>query len=206
MSTGQPLEPISNELDIARLITTRYNIGTGDCFLGVKLISRDLKVSPDIDLLRVDVNKWRPQENTAIGFELKVLKARKYRGDHWRISLEPFFQGLGQVLTYFEHGVDRAALIVGFHKNCDQHPDEVKDAEELLKRHCALFKASIFASFPYLEIYSIKNENLETVLYSPNWNNERFPHQSDDAKLRHESIFKLQFAPKRSCKQELVAT
>lgn len=84
-----------------------------------------------IDLLRIYINQFHPEQNTAIGLELKVLP-RKY-GDRWHVNLGPFYQGLGQVLTYFEHGVDRAALVVGFHKNCTDHPNETKDAESLPK-------------------------------------------------------------------------
>jgi hypothetical protein len=90
------------------------------------MISRDLKVMPDIDLLNLYVNKWHPEENTVVGLELKVLR---YHGGRERIELAPFYQGLGQVLTYFEHGIDRAALILGFHAETDRHPEEVDAAE-----------------------------------------------------------------------------
>src|SRR3989304_1515036 len=125
MSSKGEIHSIRSELDIARQLITRWDIGHfGDWYVGVSLIARDLKVSPDIDLLRVYTNQYRPEENTAIGIELKMLKPRKYGENTWRIPMSPFYQGIGQVLTYFEHGIDRAALVIGFHEECDRHPTE----------------------------------------------------------------------------------
>ena len=194
MTSEKPSESIRNERDIANILTSKWNIGgSGDCYFGVNRISKDLKVSPDIDLLRVYVNQWQPQENRAIGFELKVLKPRRYRDENWRIGLDPLYQGLGQVLTYFEHGIDKAALILGFHNDCKLHPNEVKEPEELLKKHCVFLRETVFANFPYLQIYSLRNGSLETLLFHPNWEKACFHHESDDVKLRRDSIFKGQF-------------
>ena len=192
--SGEESKVISNERDLARLLTTRWNIGIGKCFLNVKLISRSIKVSPDIDLLRVYTNQWHPEENTSTGFELKVLR---YNGRQRRVNLEPFYQGLGQVLTYFEHGIDRAALVVGFHKDCEQHLREAKDAQELLVKHCNFMKSSILRSFQYLEILSIRNGDLARLVHDSNWDRARFSHLSDDAKLARDSIFKLQFSSEK---------
>jgi len=64
---------ISNERDLAQLLATRWNIGgVEEWYFSVKRISKDLRVSPDIDLLRVYVNRHYPEENRAVGFELKV--------------------------------------------------------------------------------------------------------------------------------------
>lgn len=187
---------INNETDIAHQLITRWQIGhSGNWYFAVNLIARNLKVSPDIDLLRIYINQFHPEQNTAIGLELKVLKPRKY-GDIWHINLGPFYQGLGQLLTYFEHGIDRAALVVGFHKNCTDHPNETKDAESLLKTHCAILKDSIFAAFPYLRIYAMNDGKLETLLGNAGWDEARFVPRSADAKLRRDSIFKMQFASK----------
>ena len=200
MSSGD-LSHLRNELDLGRILTTRWNPGgLGEWYFGVNLISRDLRISPDIDLLKVYINEFRSQENTATGFELKVLKPRKYGKATWRISLGPFYQGLGQVLTYFEHGLDRAALVVGFHGDCNEHPAEVKDAEQLLAAHCTFLGASSLRSFPYLQLYSIRNGEFRPLHYSPDWEKARFPPHSEEAKLRRDSIFKLQFASKRSCR------
>jgi len=207
LSSSQLRGNVSSELDVARFITTRWNIGgLGEWYFGVNLISRDMKVSPDIDLLKVYVNQFRPQENTTTGFELKLLKARKYGKATWRIDLDRFYQGLGQVLTYFEHGLDKAALIVGFHENCNEHPSEAGGADRLLKTHCSFLGSSVLRAFPYLQIYSLRNEELKLLHHSPDWDKARFPHLSDEAKLRRESIFKLQFASRKSTRPDLART
>jgi len=100
-------------------------------------------------------------------------------------------------MTYFEQGIDRAALVVGFQKSCNEHPDEVALAKALLGWHCTFLKTSIFASFPYLQIFSIKNGDLDTLLYSSDWGRQRFSHLSDEARLLRESIFRLQFVSER---------
>jgi len=197
MSSKGEMHPIRSELDIARQLITRWDVGhIGDWYVGVSLIARDLKVSPDIDLLRVYTNQYRPEDSTAIGIELKMLKPRKFGENTWRIPMSPFYQGIGQVLTYFEHGIDRAALVIGFHEECDRHPTESKQAERLLRTHCSAMKSSILAALPYLLIYSMKGGSLESLVSSPNWDRVRFPIQDQETKLRRDSILRLQFAPK----------
>jgi hypothetical protein len=88
----------------------------------------------------------------------------KYHRGRRRIELAPFYQGLGQVLTYFKHGIDRAALVVGFHTETDQFPDEVAAAEKLLKEHGDQLKASVLRNFPYLHIACVRGENLDGIV------------------------------------------
>jgi hypothetical protein len=199
MAFREAAQEIKSELDLAYLFTKRWNIGgVGEWYYAVNRISRNLKVSPDIDLLRVYINEFHPEESRAIGVELKLLKLRKYSGDNWRISLDPFYQGLGQVLTYFEHGIDRAALVVGFHTDCNERPNEVKAAEQLLKTHTNFLRGVLQALFPFLIVYSLREEHLETLVPSPDWDSKRYPAFSNDAQLRRASIFKLQFVFKKS--------
>jgi hypothetical protein len=182
---------LDDERSLARLLVRRgWGFGRGDYYYRVNMISRDLKVTPDIDLLNVYVNQWHPEENTATGIELKVLK---YHRGRKRIELAPFYQGLGQVLTYFRHGIDRAALVVGFHTETDQFPDEVAAAQKLLKEHGDQLKASVLSNFPCLQIACIRGENMEWIVHSADWDKARFFHQSDDSKLRRDNIFKIQF-------------
>jgi len=162
----------------------------GDYYYAVRMIAKDLKVTPDIDLLRVYVNPHYPEENMVIAFELKMLK---YHQGYRCIGLSPFYQGVGQVLTYFQHGIDRAMLVLGFHTNTEEHPDEVKDAEELLKAHGNQLKTSVFGNFPFLQIAYVRKDNLEWVLYQSDWERARFPYSSDETKkLRRENILQKQ--------------
>jgi len=182
---------LNNERDLARLLMSkRWDFGRGRYYYRVTMISRGLKVTPDIDLLNVYVNQWHPEENTAVGLELKVLK---YHAGRERIELTPFYQGLGQVLTYLQHGIDRTTLILGFHAETDGYPEEVNVAEELVKKHSDYLKESVLRNFPYLQIAYVRGESLERVLYSADWEKARFFHQSEDSKLRRDSIFKIQF-------------
>jgi hypothetical protein len=190
---------IRSELNLARLIADRWNIGrSGKWYYAVNRISRNMKVSPDMDLLRVYINEFHPEENRALGIELKLLKLRKYRGNNWRISLDPFYQGLGQVITYFEHGIDRAALVIGFHGDCAERPNEVRAAEQMLKLHCNFLRGILQSLFPYLQVYLLKDDQLAVLVSSPNWETARYPTFSNDAQLRRASIFNLQFASKGS--------
>lgn len=187
-------EELEDELDLANFIINKYNLAYGEYYYGINLISRNLKVTPDIDLLNVNINDYHPEENTVVGFELKVLKYYSRRN---RIELSPFYQGLGQVLTYFHHGIDRAMLIVGFHNNCGEYPEAIKDASNLMKRHCELLKVSTLIAFPYLSIASVTFGSLEFLLHVSDWDRQRFHPQTEEAKLRRASIFKKQFSSKK---------
>jgi len=185
---------IRDELDLAQFIVNKYRFALGTYYYGINLISRNLKVSPDIDLLSVYVNERRPDENTAVGFELKVLRYHKGRK---RIELSPFYQGLGQVLTYFQHGIDRAMLIVGFHKDCEEHPEATRDVVDLMKIQCNLLKENISTYFPYLQIISLMVGSTETLLFIPEWDKKRLQPKTEDTKLRRTCIFNKQFSYKK---------
>ena len=192
LSSGQPTESLTllDERNLARLLIKRWRFGIGDNFYAVRMIAKDLKVTPDIDLLNVYVNPHHPEENTVIAFELKILK---YHRRYKRISMTPFFQGLGQVLTYFQHGIDRATLVMGFHPDTEAHPDETKQAEELLKEYGNYLKTSVFRNFPYLQIAYVKKADLEWVLHQTDWDRARFPYSSDrNRELRRENILQKQ--------------
>jgi len=181
---------ILDERDLARLVMKKWRFGLGDYYYAVRMIAKDLKVTPDIDLLSVYVNAYHPEQNTVIAFEFKILN---YHQRYKRIMLTPFYHGLGQVLTYFQHGIDRAMLVLGFHSSTDEYPDAVKDAQESLKTHGDSLKTSIFSNFPYLRIVSLRKGDLESVLYHADWDKARFPFLSDGSrKLRRENILQRQ--------------
>jgi len=180
-----------DERNLARMLMKRWRFGLGDYYYAVRMIAKDLRVTPDIDLLNVYVNPHRPEENTVIAFELKILK---YHERYKRIVMSPFYQGLGQVLTYFRHGIDRAMLVLGFHPNTETLPDETEQAEELLKEHGNQLKTSVFRNFPYLQIAYMRKEDLEWALHLNDWDKARFPCSSDrDRELRRDNILQKQF-------------
>jgi len=70
-----------------------------------------MKISPDIDLL--DINEHQQiafERGIVTGYEVKLLKYRK----NWkRVDFSPIYKGIGQVLSYFQFGVDKSILVLG---------------------------------------------------------------------------------------------
>ena len=185
----QPTDRTGDEGDIARLLTSRWHLGSGDFFRCVTCIARDEKVVPDIDLLRVYSNPYHPEEDQVVGYELKLLK---YHEGYKRIPMDPLYSGLGQVLCYFQYGVDRAELVLGFHSNCDSHPEHADALERQLKEVCEFLGRSVFAHFPYLCISMIRGDSRNYLLYKSDWENAVFSHD-ETAKLRRQCILRKQF-------------
>jgi hypothetical protein len=181
---------IRNEQDLEDLFLKHWrHLASGDYYHCVKLISRNMQVSPDIDLLAVDFNPTHSDLNRLVGFELKVLSCRAYGKKEkcqWRISLAPFYEGLAQVLTYFEHGLDRAALVVGFSEECEKHPEQLRHTEKFLQRHCSFLSESVLRNFQYVQIFTMRGDRIESLLKIPNWSTERFSFYPRDEKLSEE--------------------
>lgn len=81
----------------------------GEFFPRIKSIARK-KIYPDIDLLEIKESKTG---TIIIGYELKLLKYDKIKG----LSLNAFYQGIGQSLLLFKHGVHRSVLALAFHQS-----------------------------------------------------------------------------------------
>jgi len=110
----EKLKRFDNEDHLLLLLYTE--VAYGERYAKVTTISRT-RLFPDIDLLVIE----RPYNREPLikGFEVKVLNRR-------RSIFNPFYTGLGQVLSYFKYGVEQAWLIVGI-------PSEVsKETEEKL--------------------------------------------------------------------------
>jgi hypothetical protein len=117
--------------------------------------------------------------------------------------LGPFYEGLAQVLTYFEHGLDRAALVVGFSEECEKHPEQLQHAENTLKRLCSFLSESVLRNFPWLQIFIMKRDVIESLLKIPNWPMERFVFYSqneklsDEVKLRRSNLLQQQLTGRK---------
>jgi len=82
-------------------------------------MSRKIEVSPDIDLLIIgEVReqfgmRFRTRKET-IGYETKLLTYRK----NWnRFDYRSVYQGLGESLLYFNYGLEKVFLVMGFDTN-----------------------------------------------------------------------------------------
>nr|MDO8132640.1 hypothetical protein [Candidatus Njordarchaeum guaymaensis] len=80
-----------------------YTGDKGRVYPKVSSIPKGRKIAPDIDLLEI---KNIGQTESIIGYEVKLLRKTDPYG--------PFYAGLGETLSYFKNGIDKAYLIMGF--------------------------------------------------------------------------------------------
>ena len=88
----------------------------------VKKISRNIEVTPDIDLLCID-----RKNKITIGYEAKIVS---YRKDWNRYIYDAIYRGIGQALLYSLYGIDKTHIVFAFFSN----NDVPRDAIEKLKR------------------------------------------------------------------------
>ena len=98
---------ILNEDDLLYMLYKERRKNNFKVYPKVSEIPRGKKnmILPDIDLLEIDANRSK-----VMGYEVKVLKYRKTSNN---FPLGGFYKGLGQVLCYFQHGVEWAYLVLG---------------------------------------------------------------------------------------------
>jgi len=77
----------------------------------VKKISRNIAVTPDIDLLCID-----RENQTTIGCEAKIVS---YRRDWKRYVYDAIYRGIGQALLYNLYGIEKTHLVIAFFSNND---------------------------------------------------------------------------------------
>lgn len=144
-------------------------------------------ITPDIDLLEV---RPRKQIETAvanvIGYEVKFLR---YRKKSKSFNLSGFYKGLGQVLCYFQHGVQRAYLVIGL-------SEAPKDIIEKTKNHIQKIweflenRFSPIKNYVSIEIRSPPYEKEPLVSIPPHL----FPVTTDkDIKHKHSCLIRLEF-------------
>jgi len=95
-----------SEDDLLVYYLQRYVNNRKQFFPKVQAIST-LPTSPDIDLLFINQEK-----RLVIGYEFKVLKYYK----NWTrkgVSYRPIYEGIGEALAYFQHGIDKCYLVLG---------------------------------------------------------------------------------------------
>lgn len=118
------LSEISNEDDLLAHLMVKHKIGQ---FAKVKQIST-ISISPEIDLLSIE-------GQSAVGYELKLLKYNKrLKG----VDFKPLYSGMGQMLLYLNHGVNRSYLVIGLSPtliggNVSSTNAKIEEATRLLK-------------------------------------------------------------------------
>jgi hypothetical protein len=65
------------------------------------------RLTPDIDLLKIEHPSGK--EPFIVGYEVKLLGKKEI--------FNPFYAGLGEVLCYFQYGIDQAWLLIGIPSN-----------------------------------------------------------------------------------------
>lgn len=98
------INEVRNEDDFLLYYMEHYAKNKKMFFPKVHMIST-LSTSPDIDLLFINQEK-----KLVVGYEFKVLKY--YTG--WkRVDYNPLYSGIGEALSYFQHGIDKCYLVLG---------------------------------------------------------------------------------------------
>ena len=135
---------IRNEDDFLFMRYQEYKRGELKVYPKVSSIpkGKDTKIAPDIDLLSIS-----KKMNLIEGFELKYVWEKSPR-----LS---FYSGLGQVLSYFRYGVDRAYLVLGLF-NMDSN--KMNKIENKFREYCLFLGPGILEKMPYLEINLFKED------------------------------------------------
>jgi len=150
---------------------------------------KDNIITPDIDLLRVRPHKQigaTGHKADVIGYEVKFLKYRKKSNS---FNLDGFYKGLGQVLCYFQHGVQQAFLVVGLSY---APQDVIKKTKNHIQRIWEFLKNWFLPITNYvsIEIRSPPYEEEPLVSIPPHL----FPVETDeDIKHKYNCLIRLEF-------------
>jgi len=99
---------INDEDDLIVFLANILNERHQRVYAKVKIISRNIEVTPDIDVLNITSS-----ENT-IGYETKVIK---YHKTNKRYIYQEIYKGIGQALLYLNYGIDKAYLVMAYQNN-----------------------------------------------------------------------------------------
>jgi len=156
-----------------------------DVFPKITAIPKGHRITPDIDLLEI-----RDYEKKVIGYEIKLLKYSAQKND---VPLTPLYAGLGQVLCYFQFGVDQVFLTLCICKIPQNRQGLMRTLETKLKEVCNFLERFFLNYSPYigLELYR-QDESYPITLMSPK---QSFPIISDkEIEHRKECLIRRQFS------------
>ena len=133
MSQKIKFEHLENML-IAKILQDRpHPFNYGRLFPHVSSIGGK-RINPDIDILQKI-----PDHNLAVGYEVKWLHHFEKKGISWY----RFYQGIGQVLCYFLHGVTHACLVLGWDALLRKDASRILDYFKFFEKLVTSSKAEI---------------------------------------------------------------
>jgi hypothetical protein len=125
-------EMIESEDDLVVYLGKLIKSDTKEVFPKVDILSRNIDISPDIDLLVID-----NENKCTIGYETKLVQ---YVTNWNRYNYNPFYSGIGEALLYFQYGIDKVYLAIGIeYKNeiLNEHKNKIdgkiRDVVDLLE-------------------------------------------------------------------------
>lgn len=115
---------ITSEDDLLVYVGKKEGHYPNEVYPKVKIISRTIEVSPDIDLLNIAqvterIGVKTKTSKATIGYEVKLLK---YRKDWRHFNYSQIYSGIGQTLLYLNYGIEKAYLVVGFETDSVPRP------------------------------------------------------------------------------------
>jgi len=111
---------IKTEDDFLFMTYQQLKTKGGEYYPKVTSIPKGKRITPDIDLLAIDRYTKPPG---IVGIEVKLVR----KSDPFKY----FYQGIGEVLCYYQHGVDRACLLLGLF---NMPPNKADELEERLRK------------------------------------------------------------------------
>jgi hypothetical protein len=154
------------------LIWQYVNEFIGEKYPKVTTIAKT-RLTPDIDLLKIE--HIYGKEPFVVGYEVKLLGKKEI--------FNSFYAGLGEVLCYFQYGIDQAWLLIGIPSNAPT------DTENRIQKIWEFLKSSRIVP-TYLGLRLIR-ERMNPVDIKPEG---KFYTSSGDVKYMRESLLKRQFS------------
>jgi hypothetical protein len=151
----------------------------------VKVIARKVKISPDIDLLKINTDS---KEIT--GYEVKFLKYVKNwkRHNYFRI-----YEGIGESLCYFNYGVDKVYLIIGVDNTSVPYEYQKNVYEKLSNDIQTVFILLNLNNYLGLDVVEQKSDKL-IHRFPMVTIKQKFPPFTDDIKFRKQTLFNGEFS------------
>jgi hypothetical protein len=163
------------------LLVWQYINDGGERYLKVTTIAKT-RLTPDVDLLKIEHIHGR--EPFIVGYEVKLLGMKEI--------FNPFYAGLGEVLCYFQYGIDQAWLLIGIPSNAPTN------AESRIQKIWEFLKSSHIVP-TYLGLRLLR-EKMYPIDIRPE---SKFYASSEDAKYMRESLLKKQFGWAKGLLKEL---